>query len=152
MIEKDKLLLARYLSEIKFKKYSLGEFDCCLFIFDWINKLTQVDWSKDIRGNYNDQRSMFRFAKKVNPPLMMTGKYRPDKWDNPGYKEISREELPKTGDIWWGNNKTHYTGFIIFQGLAWCVIKEHDGIFKHLLEDVEDDYSPIGYTKRFRRI
>ena len=151
IIAEEKLLLAQYLSEIRFKKWDQGQFDCCLFIFDWINKLTGVDWSKDIRGNYNNIRSALRFAKNVNLPLMMTGKYRPDKWDNPGYKEISRDELPLAGDIWWGIYETHPTGFIIFQGLAWTVTKEND-LFKYLLEDVEFDHSPSGYTKRFRRV
>lgn len=151
IIEKDKLLLAQYLSEIKFKEYSLGDFDCVLFVADWIDRLTGVNWTKDIRGKYNNKRGAFRLAKNNNLPSMMVGKFRPDKWDNPGYKEISRDELPATGDIWWNfNNKTHYTGFIIFQGFAWCSLE--NGISKHLPEEADLDNSPGGHAKRFRRI
>jgi hypothetical protein len=144
IIENDKLLLAQYLSEIRFKKYSLGEFDCVLFVADWIDRLTGGNWTKDIKGKYASKRDMLRFAKKYSLEEFEV--------NNPEYKEISRNELPAAGDIWWYYNKTHYTGFIIFQGFAWCVMENNDGIRKDLLEDVDLDHSPSGYAKRFRRI
>jgi hypothetical protein len=143
MIEKDKLLLAQYLSEIKFKKYSLGEFDCVLFVADWINKLSGVNWSKDIRGKYSNKRDMLRFAKHYS-----LGEFQVN---NPEYKEIGRDVLPLAGDIWWSYNGTNYVGFIMFQGFAWTVTAEND-LFKYLPDHADLDYSPMGYAKRFRRI
>ena len=143
IIAQEKLLLAQYLSEIRFKKYSLGEFDCVLFVADWIDRLTGVNWTKDINGKYASKRDMLKFAKKYSLEEF--------KVNNPGYKEISRDEMPLAGDIWWNYNGTNFVGFIIFQGLAWTVTADND-LFKHLPDDADLDYSDSGYAKRFRRI
>ena len=148
--EDEKMLLARYLSEVRFTKWDQGQFDCCLFIADWIDRLTGVGWAKDIRGHYHDEKTAFRFARTLNPQKMMVGEDA-DKWKVPGFKEISADELPLAGDIWWYDERTHYSGVIIFEGLAWGVSSEHN-LFKWLPEVFEKDLSPSGLTKRFRRI
>jgi len=150
MIAKEQLLLAQYLSEIKFTKWGRGQFDCCLFVADWIDRLTGTNWAQGIRGHYYDEKTAFKFARTLNPQKMMVGEDA-DKWKVPGFKEISADELPLTGDIWWYDERTHYTGIIIFEGLAWTVTKDND-LFKYLLEDVENDLSPSGLTKRYRRV
>lgn len=150
MILEEKRDLALFLAELTHKQHKWGEFDCSLWVADWVDRLTGTNWAQGIRDHYHDEKSAFKFARTLNPQKMMVGEDA-DKWKVPGYKEIDKDEMPLTGDIWWQDDKTHYGGIIIFNGLGYSVTID-DGLIRLLPEHFATDQSPSKYTKRFRRI
>ena len=134
--------LALFLASLMHKKHKGGEFDCSLWIADWVDRVTGTSWAEDIRGCYNDERGAFKFARTLKPLEMMV---------ESGYTEIDKDEMPLTGDVWFQDDRTHYGGIIIFHGLAWSVTVEN-GLIRLLPEHFVKDKSPTKETKRFRRI
>ena len=141
MILAEKRDLALFLAGFTHKKHKWGEFDCSLWVAEWVDRLTGTLWAKDIRGRYNNERSAFKFARTLKPLEMMI---------ESGYTEIGKDEMPLTGDVWWQDDRTHYGGIIIFNGLAWSVTIEN-GLIRLLPEDFAKDLSPTKETKRFRQ-
>lgn len=139
MIAKEQLLLAQYLSEIRFKKHEYGIFDCNTWWATWIDRLSGSNVSKDIIGKYDSIETAIEYAKTHNALDYVLAT---------GYTELDDnklESIPINGDVWIQNFKTHYTGVIIFNGLGWSVTS-NQGLIKNLPE-----YYDRPFTKKFRR-
>ncbi|CAK0759741.1 GNAT family N-acetyltransferase [Azospirillaceae bacterium] len=52
--------LDAYLLECRSRHFAWGQFDCVLFVADWIKRRTGCDLIADYRGRYQDDRSAYR--------------------------------------------------------------------------------------------
>lgn len=57
--------LSRYLSEAATRPWAWGEFDCLLFLADWVERSTGIDPAGEYRGVYHDECSARRLIKSV---------------------------------------------------------------------------------------
>ena len=57
--------LQSYLDSCQDKAFSWGEFDCCLFVCDWLQLLNGSDLAHDFRGHYSTQFSAFKHIKTL---------------------------------------------------------------------------------------
>ncbi|CAK0770749.1 putative AIRS domain-containing protein [Azospirillaceae bacterium] len=63
--------LDAYLSDCRSKHFSWGQFDCVLFVADWIKHRTGCDPIADCRGRYQDGRSAYRAMYRTTGRLQL---------------------------------------------------------------------------------
>lgn len=53
-----------FINEHKNTAFKWGQYDCCLFVANYLLLVTGVDFASDFRGKYNSKLSAFKFLKK----------------------------------------------------------------------------------------
>jgi hypothetical protein len=57
-------LLADYLGAVRDRRWRPGEFDCGVFMADWVKRLTGIDPIADVRGRYDSERQFLRILRR----------------------------------------------------------------------------------------
>lgn len=123
--------LQSYLESCQDKAFSWGEFDCCLFVGDWLQLLNGTDLAHDFRGHYSTQFSAFKHIKTL------------------GFKDVEdvfkqrlkpiRTLYAKRGDVALVNYRDELVGGIIGLNCVYCVC-EH-GITQLPLSEIKTAFS-----------
>jgi hypothetical protein len=81
--------LNKYLAESLGRPYKLGEWDCAMFVAEWVDLLAGSNRAGFFRGNYSEQLEGLRkygpLVRRVSHELELLG--------------FTRHELPELGDV-----------------------------------------------------
>lgn len=108
------LKAANYIVTHARKPFEWGNWDCNLFVVDFLDHLDGGNRSQQIRNNYNTKLGAVRFQKNYTPA---------PKWiESQGYKLMVA--VPKDFDIVLEQHKHYWTASIAFGGDLWSVTED----------------------------
>jgi len=99
------------------KPFKWGEWDCNLFITDWLDHIDGGNRSSEIRGKYADRKNALRFQNKYisAPEFLKNNGFSVREKPSSEFKEFDVVLVP------WNS---YWSARLFFQGKCWSVIED----------------------------
>lgn len=109
-------LLAKFIVSRKTAPFEWGKNDCCLFVADAIEQMTDIDFASEYRGTYSTEKGAYKALKKQGEKTVA------DAWSR-RFPEIPVQEMGR-GDVALVISEEQPATAICFGARLWVVSKK----------------------------